>query len=160
MHTHSGIFCVVFVQSLSCVWLFETSWAAACQAPLSSIISCSLLRFMSIESVMPSNYLNCCHPLLFFGVCNGILLGHKKEWNSAICRNLDGPRDYHTKWSQTEKDRCRMISLKCGILKKWYKWTYLQNRKRLTNLEKQIYGYQRGQLCVWGGVGDKLGDWD
>ena len=27
----------------------------------------------------------------------------KKEWNNAICRNMDGPRDCHTMWSQTEK---------------------------------------------------------
>ena len=28
---------------------------------------------------------------------NGILLRHKKEWNNAICSNMGGPRDYHTK---------------------------------------------------------------
>ena len=28
----------------------------------------------------------------------GILLGHKKGWNNAICSNMDGSRDYHTKW--------------------------------------------------------------
>ena len=28
----------------------------------------------------------------------------KKEWNCAICNHMDGPRDYHTKWSQKEKD--------------------------------------------------------
>ena len=28
---------------------------------------------------------------------NGIWLSHKKEWNTAICNNMDGPRDYHTK---------------------------------------------------------------
>ena len=27
----------------------------------------------------------------------------KKEWDNAICSNMDGPRDYHTNWSQTEK---------------------------------------------------------
>ena len=48
---------------------------------------------------------------------NGILLSHKKEWNFAICSNMDGPRDYHTKWSQTEKDKYYMISLMCVILK-------------------------------------------
>ena len=31
---------------------------------------------------------------------------------------MDGPRDYHTKWSQTEKDKYHMISLICAILKK------------------------------------------
>ena len=48
------------VQSLSCVWLFATPWTAAHQASLSFTISQSLLKLMSIESVMPSN----CHPLL------------------------------------------------------------------------------------------------
>ena len=36
---------------------------------------------------------------------NGILLSHKKEWNNAICSYTDGPRDYHTKWSQSERER-------------------------------------------------------
>ena len=36
---------------------------------------------------------------------NGILLSHKKEWNNAICSNMDGPRDYHTKWSKSDKER-------------------------------------------------------
>ena len=53
------------VQSLSRVQLFVTPWAAACQAPLCSTISWSLLKFMSIESVMPSNHLILCRPLLF-----------------------------------------------------------------------------------------------
>ena len=29
----------------------------------------------------------------------------KKEWNNAICSNMNGPRDYHTKWSQAEKNK-------------------------------------------------------
>ena len=48
----------VVVQSLSHVQLFTTPWTAACQASLSFTISWSLLKLMSIESVMPS------HPLL------------------------------------------------------------------------------------------------
>ena len=55
---------VVVVQSLSCVWLSATSWTAAHQASLSFIISWSLRKLMSIESVIPSNYLILCHPLL------------------------------------------------------------------------------------------------
>ena len=54
----------VVVQSLSCVRLFATSWTAACQAPLSSAVSWSLLRFMSIESMMLSNHLTLCLPFL------------------------------------------------------------------------------------------------
>ena len=45
------------VQSLSCVWLFATPWTAALQASLSIFNSCSLLKLMSIESVMPFNHL-------------------------------------------------------------------------------------------------------
>ena len=52
------------VQSLSRLWLFATSWTVARQASLSITNSQSLLKFMSIESVMPSNYLILCHPLL------------------------------------------------------------------------------------------------
>ena len=52
------------VQSLSWVWLFATPWTTACQAFLSSNISHSLFKLMSIESVMPSNHLTLCHPLL------------------------------------------------------------------------------------------------
>ena len=43
---------------------FVTSWTTACQAPLSSTISWNLLKFMSFDSVMPSNYLILCWPLL------------------------------------------------------------------------------------------------
>ena len=50
--------------SVSCVWLFVTPWTVAHQASLSITNSWSLLKLMSIESVMPSNNLILCHPLL------------------------------------------------------------------------------------------------
>ena len=52
------------VQSLSHVRLFATPWTAALQTSLSITNSQSLLKLMSIESVMPSNHLIFCHPLL------------------------------------------------------------------------------------------------
>ena len=52
------------VQSLSHVLLFATPWTAARQASLSFTIFQSLLKLISIESVMPSNYLILCHHLL------------------------------------------------------------------------------------------------
>ena len=55
---------LVVVQLLSHSWLFATPWTAARQASLSFTISWSLFKFMSIESVMPSNHLILCHPLL------------------------------------------------------------------------------------------------
>ena len=54
----------VFVQSLNLVRLFATSWAVAHQASLSFTISLTLLKLMSIESVMPSSHLILCHPLI------------------------------------------------------------------------------------------------
>ena len=51
-------------QFLSHIWLFATPWTAARQAPKSSTISWILLKFMSIEPVMLSNYIILCHHLL------------------------------------------------------------------------------------------------
>ena len=70
-------------------------------------------------------------------IYNGILLSPKKEWNNAIYSNMDGPKDYHTKWSKSEKDKYYIISLISGILKK-YTWTYLQSRNRLTDIENKF----------------------
>ena len=52
------------IQLLSCVQLFVTLWTAAHQASLSITNSWSLLKLMSIKSVMPSSHLILCHPLL------------------------------------------------------------------------------------------------
>ena len=54
----------VIVQTLSRVQLLVTPWTTVCQASLSFTISWSLLKLMSIESVMPSNHLILCCPLL------------------------------------------------------------------------------------------------
>ena len=54
----------IVVHSLSRVRLFVSPWTAARQASLSFTISQSLLKLMSIESVMPSNHLVLCRPLL------------------------------------------------------------------------------------------------
>ena len=57
----------------------------------------------------------------------------KKEWNNAICSNMDGPRDYHSKWSKSN-----MLSLICVI-------TYLQSRDRLTDIENKL---MRNSLAI------------
>ena len=54
----------IVVQLLSQVWLFETPWTATCHTSLSFTISHSLLKLVSIESVMPSNHLILYCPLL------------------------------------------------------------------------------------------------
>ena len=60
----NAFYFVVVVQSLSHVQLFATPWTAACQPSLSITNSQHLLKLMFIESVMPSNHLILCGPLL------------------------------------------------------------------------------------------------
>ena len=75
------------------------------------------------------------------------LLSHKKEWNNA-CSNMDGSRDYHTKWSQSQRDKYHVMSL------------VESNFKKPMNLfTKQIYRYwienklvTKGQRGWGGGV--------
>ena len=43
---------------------------------------------------------------------NGILFDHRKEWNNAICSNMDEPRDFYAKYV---RKRQHMILLGCGI---------------------------------------------
>ena len=64
LESKSSKFLISSVQSLSCVRLFVIPWTAACQASLSITNSQSLLRLVSIESVMPSNHLILCCPHL------------------------------------------------------------------------------------------------
>ena len=65
-------FVIAVVQSLSRVRLFATPWTAARQASLSFAISWSLPKFISIESVMPSNHLILCCPLLLTSTFSSI----------------------------------------------------------------------------------------
>ena len=73
---------VVVVQSLSCVWLFATSWTIACQVSLSFTVPLSLLKLMPIESVMPSNHLILCRPLLLSSIFPSIRVFSNE---SALC---------------------------------------------------------------------------
>ena len=72
---------------------------------------------------------------------NGILLSHKKEWNNVICNNRDGPRDYHTKWSKSERQIPYYITYMWNL--KWHKWTYLQNKNRLTEVKNKLTDTKR-----------------
>ena len=54
---------------------------------------------------------------------------------------MDRPRDYHTKWSKSDRERCISYDMiYMWNLKKWYKWTYLQNRNRnrLIDIENKL----------------------
>ena len=97
--------CVVFmgsVQSLSRVWLFATPRTTAPQASLSITNSWSLLKLMSIESVMPSNNLILCHPLLLpssifasirvFSNDSFLHISWPKYWNFSF--SISPPNEY------------------------------------------------------------------
>ena len=81
-------------QSLSCVQLFATPWTAARQASLSITTSRSLPKLMSIESVMPSNHLTLCRPLLLlpsifpsirvFSTESGLRIRWPKYWSFSF----------------------------------------------------------------------------
>ena len=77
----------VAVQSFSHVQLFVTLWARACQDSLFFTISWSLLKLMSIESVMPSNYLILCRPLLLPSVFPSI-----RVFSSELALHIRWPK--------------------------------------------------------------------
>ena len=91
-HTYSGW--VFAVQSLSRVRLFATPWTVAHQASLSITNSQSLLKLMSIESMMPSNHLILCRPLLLlpsiipsirvFSNESGLRIRWSKYWSFSL----------------------------------------------------------------------------
>ena len=95
---------------LSRVRLFVTPWAAAHQASPSFIISQSLLKLMSIESVMPSNHFFFCHPLLLlpsiftnirvFSSESALLIRWPKHWNFSIipCKEHSGSISFRIDW--------------------------------------------------------------
>ena len=55
----------------------------------------------------------------------------RKEWNNAICSNMDGPRDCHTKWESQTKTSIMWYCLYVESKKTEYKWSDLQNRNKL-----------------------------
>ena len=84
-------------------------------------------------------------------IYNGILLSHKKEQNCAICRDMDGPRDCHTEWSKSEREKkISYINAYMWNLEKWYRGTSLQGRNWDTGVENKRMDTKGGK---WRGVG-------
>ena len=92
------VFAISSVQSLSRVQFFATPWTTACQAFLSITNSQSPPKTMSIESVMPSNHLILCHPLLllpsifpsirFFSNESALRMRWPKYWSFSLNTSL------------------------------------------------------------------------
>ena len=102
LYMTAGDAAVQLVQSLSGVPLFKTPWTAARQASLSITSSQSLLKLMSIESVMPSNNFILCHPLLLlpsifpsirvFSNESALHITWPKYWSFSF--NISSPNEY------------------------------------------------------------------
>ena len=125
------------VQSLSCVQLFGTPWTAARQASLFITNSRSLPKLMSIESVMPSNHLILCCPLLLlpsifpnirvFSNESGLCIRWPKYWsfsfNISPSNERPGPISLRIDWSDllavqgTLKSLLQHHSSKASILR-------------------------------------------
>ena len=94
IYFNSFLLLVVVIQSLSHVWLFATPWTEARQASLSITNSWNLLTLMSIESVMPTNHLILCCPLLLlpsifpsmrvFSIESVLLIRWPKYWSFSF----------------------------------------------------------------------------
>ena len=67
----------------------------------------------------------------------------KKEWKFAICYNMDGPGEYYTKWNKSDRDKCCMLSVKCGIWKK--KRMNITKLKLTHKYREQTSGYRWGE---------------
>ena len=78
---------------------------------------------------------------------NGILLSHKKKRNWVICRDVDGPRDYHTERSKS--DRETQISYDTTYmrnLKKRIQINLFTKQKQTHRLREGTYGYRGGRV--------------
>ena len=81
-----------------------TPWTAAPQASLSFTVSQSLLKFMSIESVMLSNYLIFCHPLLLLPSI------------FPSIRVFSNESAHHIRWPKTIRRPCSLVTQSCSTL--------------------------------------------
>ena len=87
-------------------------------------------------------------------IYNGVLLSHKKEWNWVICRDVGGPRDCHTEWSKSEREKqISYINACTWNLEKWYRWTSLQGRNWDTDVENKRMDTKGGKRLGGGGGG-------
>ena len=105
------LFFIFVVQSLSHVQLFATPWTAARKASLSVTSSQSLLKLMSIESVMPSNHLILCRPLLLLPSVFPSLRVFSNE--STLC--IRWPKDWSFSFSISPSNEYSvLISFRIG----------------------------------------------
>ena len=72
---------------------------------------------MSIDRGMDKEDVLCMYTMEYYSAI--------KKQNNVICSNMDGPRDYHTEWSKSDRERQISYDIThMWNLKKWYKWIY------------------------------------
>ena len=116
--SHWGRLCGHFssVQSLSHVRFFATPWTAVSQASLSITNSQSLLKLMSIESVMPSNHLILCHPLLLLP----LIFPSIRVFSDELVLHITWPKDWSFSFSiSPSTEYSGLISFGSD----WFVWT-------------------------------------
>ena len=91
----------IVVQSLSCVQLFATPWTGVCQASLSSTVSWSLLKFMSIELVAVSNHLSCCFLLILPSIFPSI-----RVFPTELALSIKWPNNWNISFSFSPSSEC------------------------------------------------------
>ena len=107
--------CFVVVQSLSHVQLFANPWVAAHQAFLSFTISQSLRKLMSIESVMPSNHLILCRPLLLPPIFSSIrVFSSMVSSSNQVAKVLELHQSFR-----------RILTVQCLVIHLWFSFSLL-----------------------------------
>ena len=81
----------------------------------------------------------------------------KKQWDNALCNNMDGPRDYHTEWSKLDKDKYHVISLIREIENDTKELIHKTERNRLKDFKTKLM-VTKEKMLGWGE--GKLGGWD
>ena len=137
---------VLFVQSLSPVWLFAAPWTTACQASLSFTISWSLLKFMSIESVMLSNYLIfCCLLFLLPSIFPSIRVSYPRSFISL--------RLFHS--IRCHENPLEDLTCRTYFFSRTFQWVWgpskYPQRSWPPSILTQRPGFKQGEpkLCPW-----------
>ena len=129
------------IQSLSCVQLFETPWTAALQSSLSFTISQSLLKLMSIESVMPSNHLILCCPLLLPSV-----FPSTRVFSSELVLLIRWPKDLSCYFSISPSNGySKLISFRID----WFDLLTVQGTLKSPSTTIQMHQFYGAHPSLW-----------